>query len=106
MMVQCQHPHKRQPRHGKSLCHQKRTGYYVHPRDPTKYVHCIKGSAYVYFCGKGTVFVSDKELCLPVTSSSTGSIHKKHRNLKNMIDDESVVNALKFPKKRYNVILV
>lgn len=79
----------------------------MHPRDPTKYVHCIKGSAYVYFCGEGTVFVSEKELCLP----STGSAPKKHhhgsssKSRKNMIeDDEATVR--RFPKKRYNVILV
>uniref|UniRef100_A0A336LU12 CSON004733 protein n=1 Tax=Culicoides sonorensis TaxID=179676 RepID=A0A336LU12_CULSO len=109
--VNCQHPHKRQPRHGKSLCHQKKTGYHAHPRDPTKYVHCYKGNAYVYYCGKGTTFNSEKELCLADNSKKASQVSwinslKKHRNKKATGDEESAVVGLNHHKRRYNVILV
>lgn len=56
----------------------------------TKYIHCIKGSSYVYHCGKGTVFNSDKGICLSVSDTPHD----------NVIEDQN-----RF-QKRYNVILI
>lgn len=55
--------------HYKKLCDNRSHGYYAYPFDATselqnKYVHCTKlGSAYIYYCGSGTIFNEKSKLC-------------------------------------------